>query len=182
MKPLISTIIIAVLFVAVVGWVLYVTSLKVCQFCDQPTHSGIQILPNAMATDKVVIMPGEIPFPLTDEQIYEWYKGLRAEVEAMKEEIRKGKFGEIECESLRVVYRDENSSERSTFIVPGAASWKNEGGRATIGATIDGGFMRLYDTEDGEAMVDIGISEHGGTVIVVEDDTCGDDCDPPQSQ
>ncbi len=133
MKILISFIIAAVAFAAIVGWGLYVTTIKICNFCAQPItetevvediwaadstpkpHLIQQMLTNAeasefavneeaTATDKLVIMPGEIPFPLTDEQIYEWYKSLHTEVETMKEEIqllRKTKYGDIECESFR---------------------------------------------------------------------------------
>ena len=137
MKILISFIIAAVAFAAIVGWGLYVTTIKICNFCAQPiTETEVvediwaadstpkphliqqmltvaeagefavneEVNEESTATGKVVIMPGEIPFPLTDEQIYEWYKSLHTEVETMKEEIqllRKTKFGDIECESFR---------------------------------------------------------------------------------
>lgn len=133
MKVLISFIIAALVFAAIVGWGLYVTSIKICNFCAQPItetevvediwaadstpkpHLIQHMLTNAeacefavneeaTATDKPVIMSGEIPFPLTDEQIYEWYGNLQTWVEAIKKEVkypRNGKFGDIECESFR---------------------------------------------------------------------------------
>lgn len=50
MKPLISIIIAAVAFAAIAGWSLYLTSIKICRFSDQPAQSGIQILTNAEAS------------------------------------------------------------------------------------------------------------------------------------